>query len=107
MTEEFAIKPWPQMREHVKTFIKRCPICQKLSHTKILVQTENFTTATYNPMERLSVDSIGPLEVDELGMMYIIVIIDCFTRWVELYATPDATAKSAARALLSLSLIHI
>ena len=29
------------------------------------------------------------------------MIIDCFTRWVELIAVPDNTAKSAARALLN------
>ena len=52
-------------------------------------------------MERLSVDTIGPLEKDTYGNCYIIVIIDCFTRWVELVGTPDATAKSAARATLS------
>ena len=93
--------PWPYMREHVKRFIKRCPICQKASTTTIIVQTQNFTTATLEPMERLAVDSLGPLEADEYGMIYIIVIVDCFTRWVELYPTIDATAKSAARALLS------
>ena len=93
--------PWSGMREHVKRFLKRCPICQKLSHQTIIVQTQNFTTATSEPMERIAIDALGPLEVDELGMMYIIVIIDCFTRWVELYATPDATAKSAARVIMS------
>ena len=95
------VEPWPLMREHIKRFIKRCPICQKLSTTKVQVQTELFTNATYEPMERLSVDTIGPLEKDELGNCYIIVTIDCFTRWVELHSAPDATAKSAARALLA------
>ena len=52
-------------------------------------------------MERLSVDTIGPLEKDTYGNCYIIVIIDCFTRWVELVGAPDVTAKSAARAILS------
>jgi len=93
--------PWPNMREHVKRFLKRCPICQKLSQQTIIVQTQNFTTATSEPMERIAIDSLGPLEIDELGMMYIIVIIDCFTRWVELYAAPDATAQSAARVVMS------
>ena len=30
----------------------------------------------------------------------ILVMIDTFTRFVELYATPDATAKSACKALI-------
>ena len=31
---------------------------------------------------------------------YIIVVIDCFSRFIELYAAKDATGKSAAIALL-------
>jgi hypothetical protein len=49
-------------------------------------------------MERLNIDSIGPLPAEENGNTYIIVIVDCFTRWVEIYATKDAT-KFAAKAL--------
>ena len=55
-------EPWPHMREHVKRFIKRCPICQKLSIAKVQVQTELFSIATYEQMERLSVDTIVPLD---------------------------------------------
>ena len=51
-------------------------------------------------MDRLSVDSIGPLPPDENGMTYMIVIIDTFTRWTQLYAAPNATAKEAVKCLL-------
>ena len=37
---------------------------------------------------------------DEDRNAYIIVIIDCFTRWVELYASPAANAKEAVKAIL-------
>jgi hypothetical protein len=47
-------------------------------------------------MVRLNIDFVGPF--DDGG--YILVIIDCFTRWVELYACAAATAKEAARCLL-------
>ena len=36
-------------------------------------------------MERIAIDSIGELEADELGNKHIIVIIDTFTRFVEMY----------------------
>ena len=91
---------WFKMREHVKKFIKQCPACQKMSVLRTPIHTHPFTTAAYEPMERVNVDSIGPLTPDEKGNKYIIVIIDCFTRFVELYAAPDATAIAAATALL-------
>ena len=37
---------------------------------------------------------------DENGNQYIIVIIDCFSRWVQLKAVPDLSAISAAKSLL-------
>jgi hypothetical protein len=35
-------------------------------------------------MERLNIDTFGPFERDDNGNQYIIVIIDCFTRFVKL-----------------------
>ena len=52
-------------------------------------------------MESLNVDTIGPLPPDENDNTYILVIIDRFSRWIELYATKDATAKSAAINMVS------
>ena len=51
-------------------------------------------------MDRLNIDTLGPFPTDSLGNSYLIVIIDCFSRFVELYPTRDTTAKEAARVLL-------
>jgi transposase InsO family protein len=91
---------WNFMRQHVRKFIKQCPCCQKMSVIKIPIHTHPFTTAAYAPMQRLNIDTMGPFQPDENNNTYIITIIDCFTRWVELYAVPDVTALSAANALL-------
>jgi len=91
---------WPHMRDHVKQFIKDCPICQKLDQRNVKIQTVPFTNATLEPMDTLNIDTIGPVPLDQFGNCYILVIIDCFTRFVELYAIPDTTATSAARCIL-------
>jgi transposase InsO family protein len=49
----------------------------------------------------LNVDTIGPLPSDENGNNFIIVVVDCFTRFVELYPSKSTDAKSAAQAVLS------
>ena len=45
-------------------------------------------TSTYTPMECLNIDFIGSFP--DQGS--ILVIVDTFTRWIELYHTTDATA---------------
>ena len=87
---------WAHVRQHVKHFVKHCPVCQKLSAVKFPSHAHPFTTSTYEPMQCLNIDFIGPFP--DKG--YILTIIDTFTRWVELYHTPDATAKSATQCLL-------
>jgi transposase InsO family protein len=51
-------------------------------------------------MHSLAVDTIGPLPEDEKGNKYIIAVIDIFSRFLEMHPAPDATAVSAADALL-------
>lgn len=91
---------WKYMRKHVRQFIQQCPVCQKLREHHHEIKTHPFTTASYLPMDVLNIDTIGPVAKDAQGNEYIIVIIDCFTRWVELFGVPDTSALSAARALL-------
>mmetsp|Transcript_12868 Transcript_12868/g.21379 ORF Transcript_12868/g.21379 Transcript_12868/m.21379 type:complete len:1181 (+) Transcript_12868:947-4489(+) len=91
---------WLHRRAHVRMFIRRCSVCQLASQKKTQNHSEPFTTASYDPMDLLSIDTIGPIDEDVDGNKYIIVIICCFTRYVELFPAPAADAASAALALL-------
>ena len=87
---------WPYLRQHVKKFVSSCPLCQKISAIKIAIHASPFTTSRYTPMECLNIDYVGPFP--DGG--YILVIIDCFTRWIELFAVDSATGTSSAWCLL-------
>jgi transposase InsO family protein len=75
-------------------------MCQKLSAIRPEIYTKPFTNATLVPMERISMDTIGPLPPSKDGHTYILVIIDCFTRFVELIATKTVNAEECASILL-------
>ena len=87
---------WEYQRQHIRYYIDHCPCCQKMNMLKIPIQAHGFTTSTYTPMECLDIDVIGPFP----DQGYILVTVDTFTRWVELYHTTDATALSATECLL-------
>jgi hypothetical protein len=50
-------------------------------------------------MDRINIDTIGPLPANEFGHKYIVAIIDCFSRFIELWPVRDTTALSAATAV--------
>ena len=94
-------KQWKGMRRHVRRFIDRCEVCQKLSFIQHVVNTAPFTLADYDPFNRICIDTIGPLPKDnESNDEYILVIIDAFSRFVRLYPIPDTSAQSALKGLL-------
>ena len=82
---------WPHIRNDVCTVLCDLPKwtpgiklygCPKLS-------------PTFKPMERIAIDTIGP-SPNGMGFKCIIVIIDTFTRHVELYPKQEVTAIAAA-----------
>ncbi len=90
------------LRRAVTKFVRDCPVCQLRSVLNRQIKTHRFTTASYTPMEVLNIDTtIGPVSKDSADNCYILVIIDCFTRFVELYPVSDTSAVQCARALLS------
>ena len=74
----------------ITQFIRQYPCCQV---------THPFTCASYNPFEVLHLDHIGPLKADDKGYTYILVIIDAFSRWVELFPTTSVCAYETASCL--------
>jgi hypothetical protein len=50
-------------------------------------------------MQKVSIDTMGPFPVDKAGNIYVVVTVDCFSRYVELYPAPDCTADAAAQAI--------
>jgi transposase InsO family protein len=87
---------WEGMRHDIRAFLKSCPCCQKMLADKQKNTPHRFTTSNYGPMQCINIDFIGPFP--DKG--YILVLVDTFTRFAELSAQPDNTAKSACTALI-------
>lgn len=88
------------MNSDVKEWIKSCEKCQR-------VKTPNQIKAPLNPirpkrpLEIITVDITGPLPKTLAGFLYILVLIDHFTKWVKLYALKSQTAIECARKLFN------
>ena len=49
------------------------------------------------PGERVHLDFLGPFTTSDSGNKYILMMIDQFSRWLELYALPEQTAVITAK----------
>ncbi|GFT20542.1 uncharacterized protein TNCV_2183791 [Trichonephila clavipes] len=80
--------------------VKNCPdgIKYKASNQKPseLLQTP----MPAQRFETLAIDRFGPLPESKDGNRWILTIEDCTTKWVELFALPNATAKECAITLI-------
>ena len=90
---------WKYMRQHVKKFCHECDTCQKNSYSKLDVRVQKYTTGSYYPMERLMIDTVS-IPTDKWGYKAVVVIIDCFSRYMTCYPVKTFEAEEAADALL-------
>ena len=96
--EETSKDLWSTFLQDVRDFIQCCPTCQKMIPLQAVIKAPRFVLSTVSPMTRIAIDTIGPFPTD-MGFSHIIVIIDTFSRYIELFHTTDVTATSAASAL--------
>ena len=87
-------------KKWIKAFIKQCVCCQLLDRLKLRIKTRPFTTSSLSPFEMVCLDHIGPIQVDNKDL-YILVIIDCFSRWIELFVTESTSAIDTAKCLFN------
>jgi len=74
-----------------------CPTCQKMDTRHKAIRVSQFVLSTLKPMQRIAMDTRGPLDIAK-QFRYIIVIIDTFTCYVELFPTKDVSAEAATAA---------
>jgi len=77
--------------------IRCCPFCQKNRPFRE-VAGPNLSLTVYE-FQRLAMDFVGPLQADADGNIFILVVVDAFSHWVELFPVPAPTADVVAHAL--------
>jgi len=92
---------WKGMRQDAIRYVRSCSACNV---SKKASRKPKYTLRSYHagyPMERVHLDILGPLEETVRGNRYILVMVDQFTKWVELEALPEQTAELTAKATVN------
>lgn len=90
---------WPGMRKDIADYIKACDCCQKNGPFQS-PKLKSYSVTVTEPFKRIAIDFVGPLRPDLNGNTFILVAVDSFTRWVELFPLPFARTEFVAEALL-------
>ncbi|GFV90326.1 transposon Tf2-8 polyprotein [Trichonephila clavipes] len=80
--------------------VKNCPDCIKYKASNQKPSGLLRTPAPAQRFETLAIDLFGPLPESKDGKRWILIIEVCTTKWVELFALPNATAKECAITLI-------
>jgi transposase InsO family protein len=91
---------WMGMQQEVATYVGRCEVCDRVR--------SNFNTLSpqLQPLPimglgyRWSLDFVGPLMTTSRGVKYVLVMVEHFSKWIELVALPQNSSELAAAAFL-------
>uniref|UniRef100_A0A8C9Y874 Gypsy retrotransposon integrase-like protein 1 n=1 Tax=Sander lucioperca TaxID=283035 RepID=A0A8C9Y874_SANLU len=92
---------WYNMRDDVTLWCRTCTSCAAKARLKKTPQAAMGTVWVGAPFERIAVDLMGPLNETERRNRYIIVVQDCFSKWVEAYPVPNEQATTVAEKIVS------
>ena len=92
---------WHGMSRDSDIYVKSCANCnQNKKSNRTAKSAQELYHAGY-PMERVHLDILGPINPrSKSGSAYVLVMVDQFTKWVELAALPAQNAELTASAFL-------
>ena len=87
---------WYRMSRDIKKYVRGCALC---NINKAANQQNKFPLVQNHaglPLEKVHIDFIGPLPVSAKGNQHILVLVDQFTKWIEVVPLPSQRAEATA-----------
>jgi len=92
---------WYKIEEDVKLMVLACDKCESQRKPRKFPKAPLKSFPSGHRGDTISIDFLGNLPMTKNGNVAIMVVNDHFTKWVEVYATPNQTAETTARYLLN------
>ena len=92
---------WPSMRRDVYKYIQACASCQKFKYQNSPTAAPMQVHTVTQPWHTIGIDIMGPFPPTFRKKRYLLVIVDYFTRWVELFALRQTTAPDIVNILVN------
>ena len=91
---------WYGMSRDAELHVRGCHICNRNKKGNVTPRAGQRLYHAGYPMERVHIDILGPFHVSSKGNRYILVMVDQFTKWVELAAIPEQNAQMTVKSFV-------
>ena len=91
---------WPGWSAAVRMAKQRCSQCSRHQRLRPHHQGPLQPFQTGKPWERLGIDVTGPHPTSAKGNVYVLTVVDHFTKWVELFPMKNQKAATVAKLLV-------
>lgn len=91
---------WKNMSRDVRDFVKKCHKCQ-INKAKIRnIEPLKITETEESSLQKIVIDTLGPLKGSINGNQYALTIIDDLTKYLVMIPIANKEARTVARALM-------
>ena len=91
---------WPGQYNEVREWCRNCATCETRKSPVPKGRAPLQSIVTERPLQLVATDILGPLPESPTGNLYILVVADYFTRYVEAYPLPNQEATTVASRLV-------
>lgn len=88
---------WPNVYKDATGVTKKCPECQGFAPFQNLLSTTMTSISSPWPFQQWSIDIMGPFPTAQGELMFLLVALDCFTKWIEAEPLATITGKHMIR----------
>ena len=90
---------WPDMKADVRRWIRSCSACTRRKTPRPTRAGRTEITQAVRPWQTVGIDLLGPFPKSKSGNVWILTVVDHFTRWPIAVPLKDAESSTIAAAL--------
>ncbi|CAF4360607.1 unnamed protein product [Rotaria sp. Silwood2] len=92
---------WASMRKDIYNYVAACQECQQFKYNNMPMATPMQLHEVLEPWHTLGIDMMGPFPTTSRQKRSLLVVVDYFTRWIELFPMRTTTSKDIAQILIN------
>lgn len=90
---------WPKLYQDVLQYVRSCQLCQQNKPSQAQKGAPMASVAPRKVWEAVHVDYLGPMSISSNRNRYCLVLIDSYSKWVEIIPTTRCTSSVTVKKL--------